>query len=232
MEEPRTIRLHPIPRGRFALYAFLIVPCLLLGVVAVLAADGSASVELEMPVKGKRAEAMLRRLKSLPHAQEAQEYIRLAGNLFPSSHSVHGSTEPTESGIIIRLEMVVDGLCSPRPEGFECRDLVPVRALAPALASLPERRYPLILQIPVVQHMDLHLTPPPGFGYDKPPRRITSQWGSIDETLVVEEGWLTSKLTLHLQAQTITPDEYPAFARFCTAADELMLRPLVLRRSD
>jgi hypothetical protein len=88
----------------------------------------------------------------------------------------------------------------------------------------------MILQLPVSQRFTLELTPPPGFTADWPARKIHSDWGSVEETLGREGETVVSTLRLDMPSQTVQPASYPAFSRFCHAADELMTRPLVLRR--
>ncbi len=197
---------------------------------AIVNSSGSARVILEMPLPGQRGEMTLQRLKSLPKDQEVQEYTRLAGTLLPSSHSVSGSVERKNNTVTITLEMDVEKLCSIGPDFMECRDLIPVKPLAPSLASLPERRYPLILQIPVEEYLELELTAPPGWIYDRKPRRIEAEWGVVNEVLTTTGDTVHSRLTLNMAAQTVEAKRYPEFARFCHAVDELMLRPFRLSR--
>ena len=52
----------------------------------------------------------------------------------------------------------------------------------------------------------------------------------LDEILDGDAARNESVLTLQLPPQTVTPEEYPEFARFCQAVDELMSRPLTVRR--
>jgi hypothetical protein len=47
----------------------------------------------------------------------------------------------------------------------------------------------------------------------------------VSEILEDEAGRSRSVLTLEIPAQTVTPEEYPEFARFCQAVDELVSRP-------
>jgi hypothetical protein len=99
------------------------------------------------------------------------------------------------------------------------------RPLAPVLASLPQRHFPLVLELPLVRRHELLIEPPQGWGVDRPARRLETRWGSVSESLGVEVGGSRSVLTLEIPAQTVAPEEYPEFARFCQAVDELVSRP-------
>jgi hypothetical protein len=105
--------------------------------------------------------------------------------------------------------------------------------LVPLLATLPQRRYPLVLRLPIERRFKLELEPPPGWRpADRRPRRLDTEWGSVEETLSeTSDGTQTSVLQVEVPAQTVAPDAYPAFARFCQALDELARRPPRLRRA-
>ena len=111
-----------------------------------------------------------------------------------------------------------------------CRQLVFSKPLVPVLAALPMRKYPLIMLVPVLQRNELIIEAPEGWTVDGAPRRIEARWGSGEETIDQEGRRHRSVLRLELPAQTVAPDEYPEFARFCHAVDELNSRPPVLNR--
>lgn len=109
-----------------------------------------------------------------------------------------------------------------------CRSLVFTKPLLPVLAALPTRRYPLIMPVPVLQRNELVIEAPEGWTIDHRPRRLETRWGSVVETVDREGRRHRSILKLELPAQTVAPDDYPEFARFCHAVDELSSRPPVL----
>jgi hypothetical protein len=84
------------------------------------------------------------------------------------------------------------------------------------------------MPVPVLQRSELTIDLPDGWTIDRPPRRIESRWGSLIETLDREGQRLTSVVRLELPAQTVAPEEYGEFARFCHAVDELNSRPPVM----
>ena len=130
----------------------------------------------------------------------------------------------------VGLELDLPGACEVAGGTMTCRSLSLARPLAPSLATLPQRRFPLILQLPLLQVTELNLVPPPGWSEERPPRRLTARWGSLDETLALDDRGLHSTLRLELPAQVVGPEDYPDFARFCHAIDELTARPPTLRR--
>jgi hypothetical protein len=120
----------------------------------------------------------------------------------------------------------VPGACDTENGELVCRSLTLSNPLVPTLASLPERTYPLVLRIPIERLIELDITPPAGWRLkSRPPRRLDAEWGSVAETVAPVDGGRRSILRVTLPAQTIAPDNYLAFARFCQAVDELATRP-------
>jgi hypothetical protein len=60
---------------------------------------------------------------------------------------------------------------------------------------------------------------------DRAPRRLEAEWGSVVEQLTVDGSRIRSLLTLGVGSLTVEPRDYPRFARFCQAVDELASRP-------
>jgi hypothetical protein len=114
---------------------------------------------------------------------------------------------------------------------MECRGLVVSRPLVPSLASLPERGYPLVVPLPITERVELVLEAPPGWSMDRAPRRLEAEWGSVAEELTVDGSRIRLLLTLGVGALTVEPSDYPRFARFCQAVDELASRPPTLQRT-
>ena len=113
-----------------------------------------------------------------------------------------------------------------------CRSLVLANPLVPTLARLPERSYALVLRVPIERRIELDIVPPPGWrAQHRQPRRLEAEWGGVDESLEEVNGAQRSVLHITLPAQTVTPEDYPGFARFCQAVDELTTRPPRLERA-
>jgi hypothetical protein len=197
-------------------------------VAATIDARGDARISFEMDLDGPDAEQMLERA-----ADDRPEmmYQQIAGNLFPGANEVEGSVARTPDGATVRLGMVLPHACDPVGDRLSCRSLVLARPLVPALASLPERRYPLVLQLPILQRLELVIVLPEGWSMERSPRRLVTDWGSLEEELVHEPGRVRSVVTLEVLAQTVSPEDYEHFARFCHALDELASRPPLLRKN-
>jgi hypothetical protein len=100
----------------------------------------------------------------------------------------------------------------------------------PILASLPDRRYPLVLRLPIERLLTLEIVPPAGWQLtDRLPRQLEADWGSVGESLEPIDGSLRSVLSIRLPAQTVAREDYRDFARFCQAVDELTMRPPSLK---
>jgi hypothetical protein len=194
-------------------------------VVAEVEPAGSAQVTLEMSIHGFDEERLRREIEGVPMERVEAVYRQMAVNLMPGATRVRGSLAPDDEGAVLRLEMVVPGACEPDRGGLACRNLVLARPLAPVLASLPQRQFPLVLELPLLRRHELVIEPPAGWTLDRPSRRLETRWGSVSEVLEGDAGSWRSVLTLELPAQTVSPEEYPDFARFCQAIDELVSRP-------
>jgi len=198
---------------------------------AVVNVDGDAQVEFTTLVRGAQAGRLLERVESVPQDQVAMVYRQMALAVFPGADTVDGEIESTESGATVRLDITVPGACELENGEFACRSLILSNPLVPTLARLPERTYPLVLRVPVERRIVLDLVPPAGWQpKERPPRRLDTEWGSVAETLEPIDGARRSVLHVALPSQTIAPDSYRAFARFCQAVDELTTRPPRLER--
>jgi len=185
---------------------------------------GGARVEFEMPLEGSDGERLMREITSLPAERVQQLYLQMANNLFPGASEVSGSVE-RGAETLLRLELRLPSACEISGTSMVCRSLVVARPLVPALASLPARSYPLDLRLPITERVTTEIEPPPGWTVDRTPRRLQSSWGSLTEELSVENGRYRSVVELEVPSRTVSPDDYPAFARFCHAVDELNSRP-------
>ncbi len=88
------------------------------------------------------------------------------------------------------------------------------------------------MPVPVLQRNELVIEVPDGWTIEHEPRRLETKWGSVVETTEREGQRHRSVLLLELPAQTVAPEDYPEFARFCHAVDELNSRPPILMRKD
>jgi hypothetical protein len=199
-------------------------------VVAVVEASGDARLTVTIAIRGPQAERVVEQVRSVPTERVPMVYQQMAANFVPSASDVTGKIDRVEDGIELELRMRSPGICRPDGDSMVCRRLVFSKPLVPVLAALPMRRYPLIMPVPVLQRNELIIEAPEGWTVDGTPRRIEARWGSVVETIDRDGQSHRSVLRLELPAQTVAPDEYPEFARFCHAVDELNSRPPVLSR--
>jgi hypothetical protein len=202
-----------------------------LAVRATVDAEGGAQIAFTMPLRGGQAARLLERVESVPEDQVGMVYRQMAVSMFSGADTVEGEIEKTEDGATIRLDISIPGACETENGELVCRSLILANPVVPTLARLPERTYPLMLRIPMERRIQLDLEPPPGWSPKKrQPRRLDAEWGSVSETLETVDGARRSVLRISLPAQTVLPANYPAFARFCQALDELATRPPRLAR--
>jgi tetratricopeptide (TPR) repeat protein len=204
-----------------------------LTVHAAVDADGLARIAFTMPLRGGQAGQLLERVASVPQDQVGMVYRQIALALFSGADQVSGDIEETTGGATIHLDITVPGACDAEGHEMVCRSLILANPLVPTLARLPERTYPLMLRLPIERRIELELTPPSGWRTEpRRPRRLETRWGSVGETLADAENSNRSVLRIALPAQTVSPEEYRDFARFCQAVDELTTRPPRLERIE
>ncbi len=204
-----------------------------LTVRAVVDPQGVARIAFTMPLRGGQAGRLMERLESVPQDQVGMVYRQMALAIFPGTDAVAGTLERNEGGATLQLDLTVPGACEAEGGELVCRSLVLSNPLVPTLARLPERSYSLVLRVPIERRIELELVPPPGWRTtNRPPRRLEAEWGLVDESLEAVDGSQRSVLRITLPAQTVTPENYRGFARFCQAVDELTNRPPRLERVE
>jgi hypothetical protein len=200
-------------------------------VSAVVQSSGDARITIALDIRGPQAERVMEQILSVPIERVPMVYQRMAVNFVANAVDVDGSVARVPDGV--RLEMTMNAPNACRGDGDEmvCRSLVFGKPLVPVLAALPTRRFPLVMPVPVLQRSELTIELPEGWSMDSRPRRIETRWGSVVETIDRTGRKVRSVLRLELPAQTVQPEEYAEFARFCHAADELSSRPPVISRT-
>jgi hypothetical protein len=197
-------------------------------VEAVVEATGDAQLTVRLPIRGPQAERVIEQIRSVPTERVPLVYQQMAANFVPSAADVNGRIDRVDGGIDLELDMHAPKVCQVDGDSMVCRGLIFTKPLAPVLAALPTRRYPLIMPVPVLQRNELVLEMPDGWTIDHRARRIETRWGSVIETVEQDGQRHHSVLRLELPAQTVSPEDYVEFTRFCHAVDELNSRPPVL----
>jgi hypothetical protein len=197
-------------------------------VVAVVEESGDARLTVTLHIRGPQAERVVEQIRSVPTERVPLVHQQMAANFVPSATDVTGRIDRVVDGIELELDMRAPSVCRPDGEVMVCRALVFTKPLLPILAAVPSRRYPLIMPVPVLQRNELEIVLPEGYDIEGRPRRLETRWGSVIETVERDGRRHRSVLRLELPAQTVAPEDYPEFARFCHAVDELNSRPPVL----
>ncbi len=192
---------------------------------AVIDTDGDAEVIFTMWLRDAQATRFAENLRSVPADRRDTVFGRLASGLFPGAENVRGEILHHDERLEVRFLMNLPDACVATGTTMECRGLNSASEFAPVLASLSERRQPLVLQLPILRREEVVIQAPPGWEADRPARRLSTSWGRVDETIENIEGHQRSTLILEIPAVTVTPEDYPEFARFCRAVDELISRP-------
>ena len=192
--------------------------------------SGAARLRFTATLRGAQGERTLSRVNGVPQDRVELVFRQIAAALFPGAEAVKGRVERAGEAVELNLELDLPGACDLSGDAMSCRALSLDRPLAPALASLPERRFPVVLRLPQIQVIELEVEAPAGWEVLGAPRRLVADFGRLEETRTIDGRRLRSTLTVELPAQVVAPDDYPDFVRFCHAVDELAARPLTLRR--
>ena len=188
-------------------------------------ASGAADLDYRLLVHGAQGERLLDVSQTVSEDRLQVMYEQLAAGLFSGAEGVTGAVKRTGDGVMLSLDLRLPDACTPEAGDLVCRNLVLLRPISPALASLPKRTMPLVLQVPLEQRFDLTLHLPAGRQVEGGPRRLDTRWGSVSEEISRADGIYHSVLHLSIPSQTVPPVSYPEFARFCHAVDELLARP-------
>jgi hypothetical protein len=197
-------------------------------VVAVVDPSGDARLTITLPIRGPQADRVEEQIRSVPTDRVPMVYQQMASSFVAAATDVTGRIDRVPGGIEVELAMRAPEACRPEGGGMTCRALVFTKPFAPILAALPSRRFPLVMPVPVLQLSELTIDAPDGTTVSRRPRRIETRWGKVEETIESDGRRQRSVLRLELPAQTVAPEDYPEFARFCHAVDELLSRPPVI----
>jgi len=194
--------------------------------------DGNARVVFSLWLRGAEATQFEENLRKVPADRIDMVFGGMASGLFPGASGVRGEVERQGEELRVRFIFDLSEACSRQGDTMTCAALGSGEDLTAELASLPERTQPLILQLPILRREQVTLRPPPGWDARRPPRRLERSWGKVEETVDFKEGQFRSTLVLEIPAVTVSPEEYPEFARFIRAVGELTSRPPRLHRTD
>jgi hypothetical protein len=187
--------------------------------------SGAADLNYRLVVHGAQGERLLDVSQTVSAERLQVMYQQLAAGLFSGAEGVSGAVKRTDDGVLLSLDLRLPDACTAEAGTLVCRNLVLLRPISPALASLSKRTMPLVLQLPLEQRFDMTLHLPAGRRIEGDPRRLDSPWGKVSEELSTNGNLYHSILHLSIPAQTVSPASYPEFARFCHAVDELLARP-------
>ncbi len=191
-------------------------------------ASGSAKISYELLLRGSQGERMYTMITSVPIDRVHVVYDQLAARLFPGAEQVSGTIEHKDGAVALDLHLQLPQACTPSGKAMECRALIMTRPLSPRLASLPTRTYPLVLQLPIEQHIRVDLTPPPGWKVAARSQTFAGAWGRVSRNVTLRGRALRSVTTLHIPASVVPTKRYQDFVRFCHTVDQILSRPLRL----
>ncbi|NOZ78287.1 MAG: hypothetical protein GXP48_03720 [Acidobacteria bacterium] len=191
-------------------------------------ASGAADLTYEILLRGAQGERLFKLVSTVPVDRVPAIYEQIAARIFPGADKVTGDIVRQDGGVALDLRLHLPQACTPSGDAMECRALTTARPLSPRLASLPSRKFPLVLQLPIEQRIELNLIPPPGWAVDMKSRTYTAPWGHVDRAVTTKGRSVRTVTTLQIPARVITTAQYPDFVRFCHAVDEIMVSPLRL----
>ncbi len=187
--------------------------------------SGAAHITYQILLRGAQGERMYKMVSSVPIDRVNMIYDQVAARLFPGAEEVNGTIEHKDGGVALGLDLQLPQACTPSGDAMECRALIMARPLSPRLASLPSRKYPLVLQLPVEQRIDVELTPPPGWVVNMRSRTFAGDWGRVSRIVTAKGPAVSSVTTLHIPACVVPAAKYQDFVRFCHSVDQITTQP-------
>jgi hypothetical protein len=144
--------------------------------------------------------------------------------------TVEGEEDP-EAPFTMRWTGAVPALARAADGGLEVDALLPQLRLGSRFVQVAARRTPLLVAERERTVVRLSVTAPPGLRPPpgQPARRLESPLGRFTRTEASEGGTWRREDRLELDRGRVAPADYPAFAAFCGAVDEVEARPVAFR---
>jgi len=204
-------------------------------------AGGNASVHLEIKLGSYRSAQMRSTLRGLSEGQRRQVFEQLAARIFSGATAVSGTTSAeneTAQPLTLEIRCAVPQLVAldrlARDEVLDIGQFVPVLGLRRMYASSVTRRFPLLIDVPLLEQATFRIHLPEGVRVAQAAAdaRLSSEFGDYalefrrtdTRTFEVRRGF-------RIPAQLIAPAAYARFARFAAQIDEAERRRLSLARS-
>jgi hypothetical protein len=199
-----------------------------------LAADGSATIDVEQRFEGKLAILIRSALETLPDARLKETVeSRLLPQWFPGARVLSVEVKnlaDLDAPMILSMKLEMSTFARPRPGEIVISPPFP-RQLG-ALAALPTRETPLYLseQISMGVAMKLAIKLPPGA---RAPEALSPMSADDDGRTVrindrVERGVLILDRLVNIPAGRVQSSAYPKFQEFARKGDAALRRDLVL----
>jgi hypothetical protein len=194
---------------------------------------GMARITLRQRFIGKYAMQLRAGLKQVPEGR-LREVVesRLLGQALPGAELVDFSfdaVEDVDAPLVLQMQAVVGHFAEQRAEGLVIEP--PLMPRLTRLSALPARQTPLL--IGEAMHQSSRLT------FQLP--KNTHVWGTSAGKLEhgehhvltrdqVQGDTLVLDREVSIAAGRVAPEDYPGFAKFTRAAEQLLSQPIVLRR--
>jgi len=196
-------------------------------------ASGDAEIAYEMILHGRQAKRLEDMIDGVPKDRLSAVYQQIAANIFSGADRVSGTvTRQDGQNVVLHLDFHLPSACLPDGKDMVCHALVLGHALSPRLASLPRRKTPLVIQLPVLQRMETELFLPRSWSLEGRSRRVETSHGTVVRSVTMRDDTARIAVELRIPAQSVPPEDYPGMVRFCHAADELLTDPPRLGRED
>ncbi|HHQ48766.1 MAG TPA: DUF3857 domain-containing protein, partial [Acidobacteria bacterium] len=195
-------------------------------------ASGDAEISYDMTLHGRQAKRLEDMIAGIPKDRLDMAYQQIAANIFSGADTVSGAVRHTnDREVVLHLDLHLPSACLPEGTGMTCQALVLAHPISPRLASLPERKTPLVIELPVLQRMESELILPEGWTLAEGSRRVEDPHGSVVRTVTASGNHVRLVLELRIPAQSVPPEAYPGMVRFCHAADDVLTEPPRLRKT-
>lgn len=204
-------------------------------------AAGNAVVELEIALGSYRGAQMRATLRGMPAGRRQQVFEQVALRIFPGATAVQGSLRNEDDPerpftLAVRCEVarLFDLERLAREDTLDIDQLVPTLGLRRMYASAAARRFPLFIDVPLVESASFRVHLPEAVRVAQRARdtRLTSDFGSYAvEFRQADAHTLEVRRSFRIPAQVVAPGAYAAFAHFAARIEEAERQRLALARS-
>ncbi len=200
--------------------------------------DGSMRASLHIQFGSWRSSQMRTTLKQLSAEQVQTFYEELASRLLPGAAGVKGTIshqDEWERPLELEISCKVGNFIRWNKNAVPIDQPIPQLSLRTMYASVPQRRYPMLIEVPLKETARYLLHLPDEITLRSLPQdsSLTSLFGTFQTRFrVLDPHTVEIFRDFDIESQTIAPQQYPEFSVFAAQSEEAERQEIVLSRTE